>query len=218
MDRTGGKESLAPVRAGAGIKAVIFDLGRVLVEITTGGEKFSTLMREIGIPPEQAFQRFWNEPEVLRHGRGEIDSHEFHRLARERFHLSLGFERFAEAWCDLFRPIPEMEKLFMRLAGRCRLGLLSDTDPLHWAWLRRRLPWLERVEHPTLSHETGFLKPHPEAFRLAVVHSGAERAGECLFVDDLPANVEAARNCGLQARLFTGAGRLEEDFKRLGLL
>ena len=209
---------MEPVLTAAAIKTVIFDLGRVMVGITAGGEKFSALMREIGVPPERAFERFWNDPEVIGHGRGEMDSREFHRRAKRRFGLSLDFDEFAEAWCDIFQPIPEMEGLFRRLAGNFRLGLLSDTDPLHWERILLLLPWLKQVRHPTLSHETGFLKPHPEAFRLAVIHSGAESAGECLFVDDLSANVEAAGNCGLQALLFTGAADLERDLVKLGLI
>ena len=113
------------------INTIIFDLGRVLVDIRTDGEKFGALMREVGISAEDSFGNFWYQREVRQHMAGVIDSREFHRQAVERFHLALGYDEFVEGWCDLFHPVPEMEALFREIAGRYRVGILSDTDPLH---------------------------------------------------------------------------------------
>jgi putative hydrolase of the HAD superfamily len=214
-----GAGSAAPFETAKTPKAIIFDIGRVLIPIHSGGGKFVRLMRMIGVEPEAAFHVFWREPEIESHMRGRIDSREFYRQSRERFRLSLGFAAFVEAWCDIFLPDPAMANLFNRLAesGRFRLGLLSDTDPLHWDWLRRSFPWLDRAERPTLSHLTGFLKPEPGAFRQAAADCGQEQLEDCLFIDDLPANVQAARSLGMAALLFTGAGKLVFDLTEMGL-
>ena len=199
------------------IHAVIFDLGRVLVNVVPTGEKFGRLMRALGVPPDQAFNRFWRTREVEQHMTGGIDSREFYRLARERFGFADGYDEFVDGWCDIFAPMPGMAELFDEVAKRHPIGLLSDTDPLHWGWLRDMLPWLKRVERPTLSYEVGSLKPDPAMYAAAADNVGYG-AGECLFIDDLPGNVEGAERCGMRAVRFAGAEKVRKDLEALGLL
>lgn len=198
------------------IKTIVFDLGRVLVDIDASGRKFSALMRALGVPPDEAFARFWYTPEVRKHMTGELDSRAFHRIAVERYGLSFSYEEFAEGWCDLFRPQPEMREVFEEAAGRYRVGILSDTDPLHWAKILEIMPWLSAVEKPTLSFEVGCLKPHPQMFASAAANSGCEKE-ECLFIDDLIENVDGARFCGMPAVHFSNARKLRKDLAGVGL-
>lgn len=199
------------------IETVIFDVGRVLVTIDTSGEKFGGIMRAMGISPERAFEQYWFTPTVMRHMTGEIDSERFYHMARDHFGLEFGFDEFAAGWCDLFAPMPGMESLFGKVAEQYRIGILSDTDPLHWACIKTMLPWLGRVGTPTLSHEVGYLKPHPAMFRAAAANAGCDTR-QCLFIDDVQANVDGARVAGMPALLFAGAAKLEKDLIGLGVL
>ena len=199
------------------INTVIFDLGRVLVSIDTKGEKFGRLMQSVGIPAEDAFEKFWYLSEVRQHMTGEIDSREFYQLAVDRFNLSFSYDDFAEGWCDLFHPIPAMKDLFHEIAARYRVGLLSDTDPLHWEKLCRLMPWLLEIENPTLSFNVGYLKPHPKMFAAAAANCGRAKE-ECLFIDDRLENVDGARYCGMPALHFTSVEKLRRDLTGLQLL
>ncbi|MDR3210549.1 MAG: hypothetical protein LBU79_01380, partial [Planctomycetota bacterium] len=113
--------------------AVIFDLGRVLLDLDWRGEKFSSLMTAMDITPSRAFADYWQEPEVNWHTTGVISSAEFHQAAIDRYNLQIRYEDFVEAWCDIFYPIAGMEEIFRRVAKSHPVGILSDTDPLHWA-------------------------------------------------------------------------------------
>jgi putative hydrolase of the HAD superfamily len=199
------------------INTIIFDLGRVLVDIRTDGEKFVALMREAGISAAASFENFWYRREVRHHMTGVIDSKEFYRQAVENFSLSHDYDAFVEAWCDLFHPVPEMEALFGEVAARYRVGLLSDTDPLHWARLRGMLPWLEKIATPTLSYDVGYLKPHPKMFAEAAANCGRAKE-ECLLIDDRIENVDGARYCGMPALQFTSAEKLRRDLAGFQLL
>lgn len=199
------------------ISTVIFDLGRVLVRISTDGEKFGGLMRAMGIEPSEAFDRFWYASEVRMHMTGEMDPVEFFHAARDRFGLKYTYEDFIDAWCDLFQPMPGMEALFHRVAERYRVGILSDTDPLHWVYIRNMMPWLSAVEKPTLSYNVGYLKPHPKMYEAAAENSEAKKEC-CLFIDDLIANVDGARYSGMPALLFHDAERLARDLTGLRLI
>lgn len=199
------------------ITTVVFDLGRVLLDLRSDGEAFGELMRAMGIEPEEAFSRFWMRNEVARHSTGLLTSREFYQAAKEEYGLEMDFDRFAECWCDIFSPKPEMEALFEEVAGRHRVGILSDTDPLHWARIRGMLPCLKAVERPTLSFEVGYFKPHPTMYAAAARNAGSALE-ECLFIDDLVGNVDGARHSGMQAVRFAGVERLRRDLGFFGIL
>ena len=174
-------------------------------------------MRSAGIPPEKAFAQFWNHPAVQAHMTGKIDSRKFHAQAARHLSSEIAYDDFAAAWCGIFRPMPGMAALFRAVAKRLPVTILSDTDPLHWNHLSRRFPWLLLALRPTLSHETGMLKPDPRVYRLAAANAGAAPES-CVFVDDMAANVAGARAAGMRAVHFTDAARLRAAFERLGVL
>lgn len=199
------------------ITTIIFDLGRVLVDISTGGEKFGRLMRSTGISSENSFEAFWYLREVRQHMTGVIDSREFFRQAAERFSLSCGYDEFVEGWCDLFSPLPGMREFLGGIAGRYRVGILSDTDPLHWAAIRAMMPWIAGIKNPTLSYNVGYLKPHPKMFAEAAANCGSAKEA-CLFVDDRIENVDGARYCGMPALQFVSLEKLRRDLTGFQLL
>ena len=197
--------------------AVIFDLGRVLINLDVRGSKFSSLMEAMNVPPNQAFSVYWREPEVEWHMTGQISSRQFHQAAIDRFNLDISYEDFVDAWCDLFSPSLGMKEIFERVAKKHTIGLLSDTDPLHWAKAKELLPWLRQVEKPTLSFEIGYMKPHPAAYLKAAENCGRQ-AEDCLFIDDSQVNVDGAREVGMAAVLFQGPERLARDLTKIGVL
>jgi FMN phosphatase YigB (HAD superfamily) len=110
-----------------------------------------------------------------------------------------------------------MEDLFRAVAARVRVGLLSDTDPLHWACLRARFPFLCTIACPTLSYEVKAVKPEPAIYAAAVRNVGVPPE-DYFFTDDVSANVEGARAAGLQAEVFTGPAALRARLAALGVL
>ena len=64
--------------------------------------------------------------------------------------------------------------------------------------------WLSLFDDVLLSCDLGLIKPEPEIYLACIARSGAE-PGECLFIDDVLANIEGARACGMMAVHFTDA-------------
>jgi putative hydrolase of the HAD superfamily len=123
-------------------------------------------------------------------------------LVRERCRLSCTDEQFARAFGDMFTPNPAVCALVPLLKPRYKLLLLSNTNALH---ARQFLPQfaetLAHFDHRVLSHELGFRKPDPRVYAHCQRLAGRP-AGECLFIDDLPSNVQAARACGWQGLVY----------------
>lgn len=120
---------------------------------------------------------------------------------------------------DIFAPIEASMDLLERLhAAGHRLGLLSNTSPMHWEFfMDGRFPTLARVfEVPIGSFQTGAMKPDPAIYRFAVERAGVA-VERVFFTDDRAENVAGARACGLDAVLFTDAACLERDLRARGL-
>ncbi len=199
------------------IRAIIFDLGRVIVDVN-----ISRLTQHLGTAmiegdPQKTIAGFMRDPSLVDFGTGRITPRQFHRTICQRFGIDVSFERFSELWCDVFTPMPGMERLLRELEGRQPLGLLSDTDPLHWQHLRSRYPILSIFARPILSFEVGMMKPSPDIFRKAA-ESVATVPQECLYIDDLVTNVEGAKKIGMDAIAFSGANELRRRLFERGLI
>jgi len=199
------------------IKAVIFDLGRVIVDVDVG-----RLASFVSATPSQedvdrVIMSVLGDELMLKFNTGKVGPEEFYRGIAGRFQLQLDFEQFAMLWCGIFSPIEGMADLIRRLEGRLKLGLLSDTDPLHWNHLRSAHPILGVFKRPTLSFQVGLTKPDP-AMYLAAARSVAAAPEACLYVDDLPANAAGAARVGMQTIVFKGAADLHDRLVEMGVI
>lgn len=104
----------------------------------------------------------------------------------------------------------------LKQAGYRVFGL---TDNVHEivAHLKSRHQFWDVFEGAVVSAEIGMMKPDPAIFRHALRTFGLA-AKETVFFDDYQVNIDGARSIGMEAKLFTTAGRCEEDLRALGLV
>lgn len=89
----------------------------------------------------------------------------------------------------------------------------AETFPI----ARDRYDFLDWFDGVVVSGEVEVAKPDPAIYELLVATHGV-RPEDAVFVDDLEANVEAARALGFHGIHFQGAEPLREELERLGLL
>jgi putative hydrolase of the HAD superfamily len=99
---------------------------------------------------------------------------------------------------------PQSVALVAELAasGR-RLALLSNAPVAHGAAFRSR-EWAAPFKHFVISGDLGVAKPDAAIWQALLERLDAP-AREVLFLDDRAVNVEAAREAGIQAFVWTGA-------------
>lgn len=196
------------------VRAVIFDLGNVLV-----GVDFPRLWERLSgvAEPGAGPERVTRDELMVRWCTGLVPPERFHREVCARAGVRMDYPGFVRWWCDVFRPMPEMEPLLREVAAAVPVGLLSDTDPLHWADQLAAHPHLGLVPRPTLSFRIGLMKPDPGCYRAASEDVGVP-PWACLFVDDLERNVDGARAAGMQAVRFTGAADLRRHLVERSVL
>jgi putative hydrolase of the HAD superfamily len=151
---------------------------------------------------------------------GRLSTPVYTAMVRETFHLSCTDAELAAAYADMFTPNAGVCDLIPRLRPRYRLALLSNTNDLHARqFLAQFRATLDHFDAVVLSHEVGVRKPDPRIYAECRRRAGGPPPAECLFIDDLPSNVEAARACGWHGIVYRRgddlARRLEEAGIRL---
>lgn len=121
---------------------------------------------------------------------------------------------------ELVRPEIEALAADARQAG-IPVGVLSnDLAAFHdQSWLDRQT-FLHRIDALVDASVTGVLKPDPRAYLLAADALGRP-AGQIVFLDDIPWNVEGAQAAGMTSYLLDvadPAAAIDAARERLGLL
>lgn len=183
------------------IKNVVFDVGGVLLEWNP-----SVTVAQLHPDPEiQATIR----REMFEHA----DWHEFDRGgltydgAIEHFARQTGLgtaeiRRLIDATVDSLKPIAGTVSLLDDLAAAgAHLYLLSNMPASTFEYLSRKHLFFSRFKYLVISGQILLIKPDPAIYKHLVEKTGIVPA-ESVFVDDLPRNVAAARDCGLHAIQF----------------
>ncbi|GAA3244262.1 HAD family phosphatase [Pseudonocardia petroleophila] len=119
--------------------------------------------------------------------------------------------RDAERWTAL--PPGEAELVAELAAAGDRLAILSNA-PAPLAAAARAASWTDPFEVIVFSAEVGLAKPDPAVF--AAVEARLGPTGGIVFLDDKPANVEAARAHGWAAHVFVDVATARRDLSRRG--
>jgi putative hydrolase of the HAD superfamily len=198
------------------IKAVIFDLGRVIVPFDFK-RGYAQLEALCGIPAADIPKRLSSTGLVQRFESGQIEPHDFVREFSSYLNLETTYDRFCEVWSSIFLPETLIgEDLLRRLARRYRLVLLSNTNVIHFEMIRKNYALLRHFHACVLSYEVGAMKPSPLIYRKAVEAAGCE-ASECFFTDDMAPFVEGARSLGIDAIQFVSESQIVDELRRRGV-
>ncbi len=196
-------------------KAIIFDLGRVLIDFD-----FKRGYQALeGMCPYRAAEipgRLATCDLVERFETGLIEPRDFVAEMSAVLDLKIDYDRFCRIWSSIFTGTLVPENLLAGLAARYRLMLLSNTNAIHFEGLRASHPMLRHFHDLVLSYEVKAMKPRPEIFQAAIARAGC-RAEECFYTDDVAAFVTAARNLGIDAVQFESAAQLEREFAARGI-
>ena len=198
------------------IKAVIFDFGNVIC--TFDLRKF--LDRALQYTDHTILEMMGNMPALSRasiqYESGLMNSEEYFREISRIGNLRMPREEFIQAYSAIFTPIPDVFTLIKSLKSSYRLGLLSNTNEWHFVRSIRPLDIFPLFDAVTLSYEVRAMKPAPAMYG-DMLQKLSLPSAECVYIDDLPENVDAASRLGMHALLFTSPEALRADLRRAGI-
>jgi HAD superfamily hydrolase (TIGR01509 family) len=199
------------------LKTIIFDIGRVLVRVDIS-RAMQGLAQGVSLSPQELWTAIEKDPRWPDWQEGRISARDWHLHIAKRLGISLPFDQFAEAWNRALDSQPIQENsLFESLHKKFRLGLLSNTDPIHVAHLEATFDFFRYFPKSTRTYScaVGSSKPSPLIYRDAL-KALRSKADESVFIDDIPAYVEAARSLGLSGIHYQNPIQLRQDLNSLG--
>jgi FMN phosphatase YigB (HAD superfamily) len=204
------------------LKNIIFDFGNVLFDLDLG-RMGRELQSCLGDGYAAARQLALQERLFERYETGHLGTADFIGGLCRAGHPALTPERAIAAWNAIFLSLPrERLDLLLRLRRRYGVYMLSNINELHEQWITAYLDreygirdfetrYFDRVYY---SHRIGLRKPDPASFRFVLDDAGL-RPEECLFIDDLEENVQAARRLGIVGMVHPPGADLAERLKPL---
>lgn len=198
------------------MKTVIFDFGNV-VGFFDHGRTLARVAPHTDLSAAEMVRRVYASNLEDEIEKGLIDTPEFLRRVHRLWDLRCALDFLGESIADIFTPNPEVCDLIPLLRPRYRILLGSNTNEVHATQFRRQFAdVLGHFDELVLSHEIGHRKPHAEFFTHC--HRLADAAPyEIVFIDDLHANVEAARAHGWHGIVYRPGERLEDRLRVLGV-
>jgi putative hydrolase of the HAD superfamily len=199
------------------IKTIVFDFGNVIGffdhRLTT-----ERLAVHTDMPADDLHRHLFGGSLEEAYESGRLSTEAFLLQVRQTCRLRCPTDFIRTAYADIFRPNAEVCALLPELKRRYRLLLLSNTNDLHARHYRRQFAdVLQDFEALVLSHEVGHRKPRPEVFEHCRRLAGCA-AAECLFIDDLPANVAGARACGWHGIVYRDLAELRRELQAHGII
>lgn len=192
---------------------LIFDLGGVLVHLDW--EKVcEPLTRLSDRGYDEVMEEIENGPVVESSMLGRLTPQEFHRTICEKLHVDMEYQHFIGIWSRLLSVDEVMTEYVAELAKSYTLVLASNTDGIHFPYCLEHFSVLKSFDRYFLSHEMGLLKPDPAYFHHVLYELWASPA-DCVFIDDRPDNVRAARNVGINGLVFESIDKLKADLSGL---
>jgi 2-haloacid dehalogenase len=199
------------------IRAVVFDLGGVLIEWNP-----RHLYRKL-FDDEAAMEEFlttvctmeWNDG--LDRGRPLADA--VAELSAQHPEHAEAIAAYHERWTEMvLGPIDDVVAIVaeLRSAG-VPLYALSNWSHETFNLVRPDFPFIAWFDGLLLSSEIGVTKPDRRIFEELCRRFDLDPA-TTVFIDDNPPNVEGARAAGLHALRFESATTLRDDLARLGVL
>ena len=148
---------------------------------------------------------------------GRISQINLYRAFVKDLNLRISFNEFKKIYCSIFTLNNNVAKLIAKLKKKYRMVLLSNTDSLHFECIKSKFKIIGSFDEYVLSYKAGFAKPNPLIY-LNAIKKSKTTPFNCVYIDDIPEFVYAARLMGIKAFQYKNFKKLKKDLKRAKVL
>lgn len=198
------------------IRAIVFDLGGVLVDWN----------------PRHLYRKLFDDRQAMEDFLGRICTPAWHGetdrgrpmaegvrlLVAEHPEMAPFIEAYEARWPEMFKGAIEGTVAIVRelKAAGYPLYALTNFPADKFDEFETSFDFVRAFDGILVSGRERLIKPDPRIYRLMLERFGLQ-AEETLFIDDMPANVDAARDIGLHATHFQSPDQLRGALDRQGL-
>ncbi len=200
------------------IKAIIFDLGNVLIDWNPA-YVFDKLIEDEG-KRKHFFENIctadWNEEQDA----GRPIKQATEELIAAHPEWKEAIEAFYGRWIEMLGgPINETVEILRQLkqSGHYKLYALTNWSAETFPTALEMYDFLHWFDGRVVSGEEKMRKPNPLFYQI-LLDRFQLKAEETLFIDDSARNINAAEQLGINGILFHSPQQLEKDLKKTGIL
>ena len=179
------------------IKNIVFDMGGVLIDYNPEKTLYSLFDKETAdIALREIFRNnLWAEKD-----RGTVTPDDIMRIAGPEIPAH-AYDKVKDMAFNLYPYMPPFEKMYDLILALREKGygiyLLSNAS-VDFYENKVNIPALSLFDGYLISADYLLLKPEKEIYEKLFVKFGLKRE-ECVFIDDVQANADAAEKCGMKA-------------------
>lgn len=198
------------------IKAIIFDLGNVIVKVNRT-DLYKEWAENSGKTAKEVMEYYSNSRLRTDFEKGRMNPNEFYEKIAQELGLKMSFREFKNSYCNIFALNVDVENAIKKLKHEFRLILLSNTDELHFEYVKNKFKVVSIFDDYVLSYKVSKRKPNPMIFWEAIRKSKTLPMN-CLYFDDIPEFIIMARLMGVKAYQFKGFEKLRTDLHKNNVL
>lgn len=199
------------------VKCVISDLGKVIL-FFDNFIFFRHMAEHCPFSADDIAQLVQQHWEMIRaFDTGKIQPVDFYKKVVGVLDAKIEQKKFFPIYNNVFSTNKHVLGLMRRLKANNKMILLSNTDVERFGFIKKKFPEIFLFDDYVLSYEVGCMKPDPAIYRVALEKAGVP-ARECVFLDDLPENIDGARRLGMNGVLYGPQTDLESKLKQLGVV
>lgn len=192
------------------IHNIVFDVGRVLLQFDP-----DAMMLELGYPQttiDAVNQAMFHHPLWNEFDRGLINDQQLlEKFVSHNPALADSIRKAFQAMPSYMFPFPYTNKWIAKLKKNgFGVYILSNYAQKTFEETKERMTFLSQVDGAVFSYQCGYTKPEPEIY-LYLLEKYQLNPRECVFIDDRPENVEAARRLGIKGIIFNSYQQVEEQ-------
>ena len=200
------------------IKAVIFDLGNVLIDFDhmIAAKRISKFTDKT---PQEIFNLFFDSELTALFEEGKITALNFFSEVKKILNSKLDYAQFLPIWNEIFF-LSEKNQAVYNLAkilrDRYKIALLSNINILHFDYLKKNFPVFDAFHNIIASFELGYRKPDPLIFQ-KTLHLLEVLPQNAFYTDDRAEFTEKACILGIRGFVFRDAEQLKRDLSGNGI-
>lgn len=188
-----------------GIKNLIFDLGGVIINLTRN--RCIEAFEQLGVTHirENIVNNYQHKDLFMQLELGRVTADEFREGIRRLTRQPLTDEQINAAWIAMLGDVPAYKlDLLLELRKKYQVVLLSNTNEIHWEWIKETAFTTGRREVSDyfasvyLSYKLHQVKPDADIFEY-VLNNSSFRPKETLLIDDAFPNCRTAEELGMRA-------------------
>ena len=200
------------------IKTIFFDIGGVLIDIHPE-RTYQYLSDSADVEVSMVKESFpWDAHD--QYERGIMNNEDWFITYKESLPQPCCLKRsdFWNAWKLLLGEEKNTVNILEALNKQYSIWLLSNTNPKHIQdEIEKRYLFPSLVNGAVYSFDVGVRKPEKEIYEIAMQRANANPQ-ECLFIDDLLENIQAAKQIGIEGIHFRSSEQLKQDLVHLGII